>query len=81
MSRSAVSFLQPAVNTVVQPVLKHITHFSTLRNVLCGAGICYAIEQNKFWHVPIAFLVPSIYAGYQGYSNRVSIKDFISKSV
>ena len=69
------------MNTVVQPVLKHITHFSTLRNVLCGAGICYAIEQKKLWQVPIAFVIPSIYTGYQGYKHRILIKDFISKSV
>ncbi len=77
------------MNTITQPLLQRIystqriqlEHFSAFRNILCGAGMCYAIEQNKLWHVPIAFLVPSIYAGYQGYKHRILIKDFILKSV
>ncbi len=73
-----------SINTVIQPALQRffptqtiqLQHFTPFRNILAGAGICYAIEESKFWHVPIAFFFPSIYTGYQGYKNRVQIQNF-----
>ncbi len=78
-----------SINTAIQPVLQRIfptqnlqvQHFTPFRNILLGGGICYAIEQNKIWHVPIAFLFPSIYVGYQGYKNRLFIQDFTKKTL
>jgi len=44
--------------------------FSTLRNVLMGATLCYAVESKNYTHLPVIVVFPSIYAGYQAYSNR-----------
>jgi hypothetical protein len=55
------------------------TNFYTLRNVLMGATLCYAVETKNYTHLPIIVIFPSIYAGYQAYSNReVLIKSFKS---
>lgn len=54
-----------------------IKHFTWVRNVMMGAGMAYAIEKEKFWHLPFVFLIPSPYAGYQAYKNRSSIKEYI----
>jgi hypothetical protein len=50
-----------------------ITHFTSLRSVLLGAGLCYAISEEKYHHTPLAFFVPSAYVGYQLYNNRDAI--------
>lgn len=50
--------------------------FSTLRNVLMGATLCYAVEGKNYTHLPIIVIFPSIYAGYQAYSNREALVNF-----
>jgi hypothetical protein len=63
------------------PVITQIQHFGAARNVLLGAGIAYAISEEKYTHVPVAFVFPSIYAGYQAYKNREAIVNFAESSV
>ena len=48
-----------------------------VRNVLLGAGLCYAIEKENYWHLPVAVVFPSIYAGYQVFQNRDILKQWI----
>ena len=47
-------------------VTSHFLYGSS-RNLLFGGGTCYAIQKEKYWHLPIVFVIPSIYAGYQAY--------------
>ena len=56
---------------LVDPI-KFITnyHLGSIRNVLLGAGLCYAVQNEKYIHLPIIFFVPSIYAGYNLYENK-----------
>jgi hypothetical protein len=44
--------------------------FGPVRNFMLGAGLCYAIENEKYLHLPLVVLFPSIYAGYQSYNNK-----------
>jgi hypothetical protein len=45
----------------------------TTRSVLLGVGLAYAIEEKLYSHLPLTFLFPATYAGYQIYSNRAKI--------
>ncbi len=45
-------------------------HYGPLRNILLGAGLAYAAQKEKYWHFPIAFVFPSVYAGYHVYKQR-----------
>lgn len=56
---------------LVDPV-KYITnyHLGSIRNVLLGAGLCYAVQNEKYTHVPIIIFAPSIYAGYNLFENK-----------
>lgn len=58
---------------------KHMnfTHFTPARNVMLGAGLAYAFSEEKYLHVPVILLVPSVYAGYQAFKNRTDIRDFV----
>ena len=51
--------------------------FGTIRNILLGAGMSYAINKEKYTHIPIIFLAPSIYAGYHLYENKEAVKSFL----
>ncbi len=57
-------------------VVQHIV-FSTTRNVLAGAGICYALQNEKYVEVPLTVIFPSIYAGYQLYNNKEKVTQWI----
>jgi len=48
-------------------------HCSVLRNILMGATLCYAVEDKNYTHLPIIVIFPSIYAGYQAYSNKETL--------
>lgn len=52
--------------------------FTPVRTVMIGVGFAYATEKEKYWHLPISFVFPGIYFGYQGYKNRESILKRIS---
>lgn len=41
-------------------------------NFLMGAGLAYSIEKETYWHLPIAILFPSAYAGYHLFKNAQS---------
>jgi hypothetical protein len=55
--------------------IQHITHYmvGSTRNILLGLGLGYALEHKAYSHVPLIFIFPSIYAGYQTYVNRDAI--------
>jgi hypothetical protein len=55
----------------------NIQRFTTGRNVLCGAGLAYAMANGKYTHLPLIVFIPSIYAGYQMYNHRNTIRDWV----
>jgi hypothetical protein len=57
----------------------NVNHFTSFRNILCGAGIAYAVSEEKYTHIPLAVFIPSIYAGYQAYSNRAAILQAVAQ--
>ena len=65
----------PVVGNAIQRL--SIQHFTPARNVMCGIGLAFAIEKEKYWHLPVAFIFPSVYCGYQGYKNRAAISGFL----
>ncbi len=52
---------------------------SPLHTLLLGAGLCYTIQSNKYSHVPLVIVCPSIYAGYHCYKNKDRIAEWIRK--
>ena len=49
------------------------------RSILLGMGLSYAIETEKYLHIPLTILFPSAYAGYQAYKNRDDIVRWIGR--
>ena len=62
---------------------KHInfTHYTPARNVMLGGGLAYAFSEEKYLHLPIILVVPSVYVGYQAFNNRVKAGDFVRSIV
>ena len=54
----------------------HVLLGST-RNILLGGGLAYAVQEKKYYHIPIVFLVPSVYAGYQAFNNKDTITAWV----
>ena len=44
--------------------------YGTTRNLLAGASLCYAIDNEKYIQIPLAIIFPSIYAGYHLFKNK-----------
>jgi hypothetical protein len=59
--------------------IKHLINYNigVVRNVLLGAGLCYAIEKENYWHLPVIWVFPSVYSGYQIFQNRDTIVQWI----
>lgn len=51
--------------------------FGPTRNILMGMSLAYAYEKEKYLHLPIIFLFPSVYAGYHIYKNKESMKEWL----
>ena len=62
---------------------KVITNYvvGTTRNVLLGSGLAYAMQNEFYLHVPVIVIFPSIYTGYQMYSNKENIISWINKQM
>jgi hypothetical protein len=52
-------------------------NFGVVRSVLLGAGLCFAIEKENYWHLPVIWVFPSVYSGYQIFQNRDLVKRWI----
>ena len=62
---------------------KVITHyfFGTTRNVLLGLSLGYAVQNEKYYHIPIIFFVPSIYTGYQVFQKKDHLISYIKQQL
>ncbi len=49
------------------------------RNLLLGAGLCYAVKKEQYFHVPVIIIFPSIYAGYHLYENKELVVRWIKE--
>ena len=67
--------------TVTRTFSLCLARYTWQRSVLAGAGLAYAWEQDKYWHTPLIVLAPSVYAGYQIFKARDSMRAFISATV
>ena len=59
----------------------HIAHFTPLRNILFGAGLCFSIQQETYWHIPAVVMVPSVYAGYQTFKHKDSVARYLRQAL
>lgn len=48
-----------------------------MSNLIRGIGLAFCIEQDKYLHLPLPLLCPSIYLGYQAYQYKLNIKNFV----
>jgi hypothetical protein len=48
-------------------------------DVLFGACMCYTIQNEKYLDIPLIILSPPTYFGYQCYSNKDKILEWIRK--
>ncbi len=65
------------LSDVSEPISIRITTYMT--NLFRGIGIAYCIEKEKYMHLPITLMFPSIYLGYQIFTNKEYIKKFIKE--
>jgi hypothetical protein len=58
---------------------KFVTHyvFGAPRNIMVGAGLAYAVQNELYLHLPLIFLTPSIYVGYHLYNNKERVIQWI----
>ena len=56
-----------------------IGHLTFIRNFFMGAGLAYAIAEEKYWHIPFIIVWASPYAGYQTYKNSDRIADYMKR--
>ena len=53
-----------------------VGHYTAFRSLLLGAGLCYAIGEEKYLHLPVTVVFPSVYAGYQLYKNKDAVAEW-----
>ena len=59
-----------------QSIVNHYL-FGTMRNVLLGGSLCYAIKKEQYFHLPIILFFPSVYTGYHLYENKELVARWI----
>ena len=54
---------------ISQTITKVIPNGVT-NSILFGSGLCYSIQNEKYWHIPCVLFFPAAYTGYQIYKNK-----------
>ena len=67
--------MEQAIKRIHEGVIRvSVYHFGPVRNLMMGAGFAYAVEKDAaWWHYPIIFIAPSVYAGYNTYKQRDAV--------
>jgi hypothetical protein len=68
----------PVLPTIQNLAVRHYI-FGSTRNILAGAGLCYALQREKYIEVPLTIFFPSIYAGYHLYYNKDNVVKWVKK--
>jgi hypothetical protein len=71
-----MSEMSAPLNAARRFVMYHHTYIS---NLVMGAGFAYAISNEKPLHLPVVYIFPSIYAGYQLFRNQDAIFEKVKK--
>jgi hypothetical protein len=56
-------------------IKNRVITLSNFSNIIVGAGLCYAIENEEYYNIPIIVFFPSIFTGYNMYKNRREIEN------
>jgi len=65
---------------ISQTITKVIPN-GVISGILFGSGLCYTIQNEKYWHIPCVLFFPATYAGYQMYKNKDDvIIPYVSKA-
>ena len=68
------------LNVDTNKVINHYI-FGSTRNILLGLSLGYAVQNEKYFHIPVIFFVPSIYTGYQIFKRKEDIIKYIKKQI
>ena len=68
-------------NTLRAESSKAISHYlySWPRSFFMGAGLSFAIQNEKYWEIPVLVLFPTVYSGYYSYKNKDAILAYVKK--
>ena len=71
------------VNKLSSESTKFISHYlyTWPRSFFMGASLCYAIQNEKYWEIPVLVLFPTAYSGYHSYKNKDAILAYVKKQI
>ncbi len=55
----------------------NVNHFGFVRNFAMGVGMAWAVQREKYWHLPFIFIWASPYAGYQTFAHREKVVEWV----
>jgi hypothetical protein len=55
---------------IINQAITRAAPYGTVNSFLFGCGLCYSIQNEKYWHIPLVLFFPAAYTGYQIYKNK-----------
>ena len=55
---------------IINQIIPRLVPIGIVSSFLLGSGLCYSIQTEKYWHIPVVLLFPTAYSGYQVYKNK-----------
>jgi hypothetical protein len=46
-----------------------------------GASLCFAVQNEKYWEMPLIILFPTAYSGYYAFKNKDDILVYSKKLI
>jgi hypothetical protein len=56
-------------STVIQNFNKYV-NINAMTSFFFGAGLCFVLEEKKYYHIPFVIFCPVVYGGYNMFKNR-----------
>jgi len=51
------------------------------RSFFMGASLCFAVQNEKYWEMPLIILFPTAYSGYYAFKNKDDILVYSKKLI
>ena len=61
--------------SIVAKIGENLSKRVWVSNLFVGAGLAHAVQEKKYWEMPLPLFFPSAYAGYHLFKNRKALQN------
>lgn len=66
---------------VINHAISKVPDHGIISSFLIGCGLAYSVKSQKYSHIPLVFLCPTVYAGYHVFKHKEAVILFTQRNI